>query len=88
MDTMYGCITSKDIPVELHAQLKNAATANFRSITLEAMSGIETAFQIDAALTAKRNQPWIDEAVASGPVAPLTREEMDAIRNRVLKGKK
>ncbi len=81
-------ITVKSIPMELHAQLKNEAAANFRSITQEAMSRIERTFQIDAAMTTKRDQQWIDEAIVSGPAAPLTRKEMDAIRDRVLKGKK
>lgn len=81
-------ITLKDIPVELHAQLRNEAAANFRSITQEAMSRIERTFQIDAALNTKRDQRWIDEAIASGPETPLSKREMDAIRNKVLKGKK
>lgn len=81
-------ITLKDIPVEMHAQLRNEAAANFRSITQEAMSRIERTFQIDAALNTKRDQRWIDEAIASGPESPLTKKEMDAIRNRILKGKK
>lgn len=49
-------ITLKDIPMELHAQLKNEAAANFRSLPQEAMSRIERTFQIDAALTTKRDQ--------------------------------
>lgn len=81
-------ITLKDIPVELHAQLKNEAAANFRSITQEAMSRIERTFQIDAALTTKRDQQWINEAIASGPAKALTKKEMDAIHDHVLKGKK
>ena len=81
-------ITLKDIPMELHAQLKNEAAANFRSITQEAMSRIERTFQIDAALNTKRDQRWIDEAMASGPEKPLTGKEMEAIRNRVLRAKK
>ena len=81
-------ITLKDIPLELHAQLKNEASANFRSLTQEAMSRIERTFQIDAALTTKRDQQWIDEAIASGPATPLTKREMDTIRDRVLRGKK
>jgi plasmid stability protein len=81
-------ITLKKIPMELHAQLKNEAAANFRSITQEAMSRLERTFQIDAAMTTKRDQQWIDEAIASGPASPLTKKEMDAIRNRVLKGNK
>jgi hypothetical protein len=81
-------ITLKDIPVELHAQLKNEATANFRSLTQEVMSRVERTFQIDAALNTKRDQRWIDEAIASGPETPLTKKEMDAIRKRILKRKK
>jgi hypothetical protein len=81
-------ITLKDIPLELHAQLKNEASANFRSLTQEAMSRIERTFQIDAALTTKRDQKWIDEAIASGPETPLTKKDMDTIRDRVLRGKK
>ena len=78
----------KSIPMELHAQLKNEAAANFRSITQEVMSRLERTFQIDAALTTKRDQQWIEEALASGPVTPLTNKEMRAIRDRVLRGKK
>ena len=87
---LYGMasITLKDIPVELHAQLKNEAAANFRSITQEAMSRIERTFQIDAALNTKRDQRWIDEAMASGPETPLSKKEMEAIRNQILRAKK
>jgi hypothetical protein len=81
-------ITLKDIPIEMHAQLKNEAAANFRSITQEAMSRIERTFQIDAALNTKRDQRWVDEAMASGPETPLSKKEMEAIRNRVLRAKK
>jgi hypothetical protein len=52
------------------------------------MSRIERTFQMDAALTTKRDQQWIDEAIASGPETPLTQKEMDAIRDGILKGKK
>lgn len=41
----------------------------------------------EAALNTRRDQQWIDEALASGPAAPLTETEMDAIRDRVLKMK-
>jgi hypothetical protein len=81
-------ITLKSIPMDLHAHLKNEAAANFRSITQEALSRLERTFQIDAALTTKRDQKWIDEAVASGLAIPLTKKEMDATRDRVLRGKK
>ena len=51
-------------------------------------SRLERTFQIDAALTTKRDQKWIEEAIASGPETPLTKKEIDAIRDRVLRGKK
>jgi hypothetical protein len=35
----------------------------------------------------KRDQQWIDEAIASGPETPLTKKEMRAIRDRVLRDK-
>jgi plasmid stability protein len=71
-------ITLKNIPMELHAQLKNEAAANFRSVTQEAINRLERTFQIDAALTTKRDQKWIDEAIASGPATALTKREVDA----------
>ena len=80
-------ITLKDIPGDLHGQLKREAEANFRSLNQEVLARIERTFEIDAALNTKRDQKWIDEALASGPAAPLTEKEMDAIRDRVLKGK-
>jgi hypothetical protein len=40
------------------------------------------------ALNTKRAQKWINEALASGTVGPLTEKEMDAIRDSVLKGKR
>jgi hypothetical protein len=36
----------------------------------------------------KRDQQWIDEALANGPETPLTKKEMQAVRDRVLRGKK
>jgi hypothetical protein len=52
------------------------------------MSRLERTFQIDTALTTKCDQRWMDEAMASGPETPLTKKEMDAIRDRVLRDKK
>ena len=75
----------KDIPEDLRAQLENEAAANFRSLTQEALARLERTFEIDAALNTKRDQRWIDEALASGPESPLTEKEMDAIRDRVTK---
>jgi Arc-like DNA binding domain len=80
-------VTIKGIPEDLHGQLKREAEANFRSLNQEVLARIERTFQIDAALNTKRDQQWIDEALASGPTSPLTAKEMEAIRDRVLKGK-
>lgn len=80
-------ITLKDIPEDLRAQLENEAAANFRSVTQEALARLERTFEIDAALNTKRDQRWVDEALASGPESPLTEKEMDAIRDRILKRK-
>ena len=80
-------ITIKGIPKELHAQLKREAEANFRSLNQEVLARIERTFEIDAALNSKRDQKWIDEALASGPATPLTKKEMAAIRDRIVKSK-
>ena len=80
-------ITLKDIPADLRAQLENEAAANFRSVTQEALARLERTFEMDAALNTKRDQRWVDEAFASGPESPLTENEMDAIRDRIVKRK-
>jgi plasmid stability protein len=80
-------ITIKDIPEDLHGQLRKEAEANFRSLNQEVLARLERTLEIDAALNTKRDQRWIDEAQASGPASPLTRKEMDAIRDRILKSK-
>lgn len=66
----------------------SAPTLPLRLTVREAMSRIDRTFQIDAALHTKRDQRWIDVAIASGPETPLTRRQMEAIRDRVLRGKK
>lgn len=80
-------ITIKGIPQELHGQLKREADANFRSLNQEVLARIQRTFEIDAALDTKRDQQWIDQALASGPAKALSEREMHAIRDRVLKGK-
>jgi hypothetical protein len=80
-------VTIKDLPEDIHGQLKREAEANFRSLNQEVLARIQRSFEIDAALNRKRDQEWIDEAIASGPAAPLTEREMDAIRDRALKRK-
>ena len=80
-------ITIKGIPKELHGRLKLEAEANFRSLNQEVLARVERTFQIDEALNAKRDQRWIDDALASGRATPLTEREMDAVRDKALKRK-
>jgi hypothetical protein len=78
-------IMLKDIPPELHGQLKQEAEANFRSLTQEALARIEMSFQIEEAFNTKRVQGWIDEALASGPEEPLSRGKFNAAYRRAVK---
>jgi plasmid stability protein len=80
-------MTLKDIPEDLHAQLKQVASANFRSVDQEALARLQRSFDSEAALNTERDQRWVDEALASGPETPLTRTEMDAVRDQVLRRK-
>jgi plasmid stability protein len=81
-------ITLKDLPADLHGQLKLEAEANFRSLTQEAMARLQRSFEIDAAMQTKRDQALINEAIDSGPEEPLTRAKMDRVRDRILRTRK
>ena len=81
-------VTLKDLPEDLHGQLRLEAEANFRSLAQEALARLQRSFDIDAVLQTKRDQRLIDEAIASGPESPLTRAKMDEIRARVMGPKK
>ncbi len=79
-------ILLKDIPVELRAQLEQEAAANFRTPDQEVLARIEISLQIQEAFSTRAGAGgWIDEALASGPAAPLTREEFDAAYQRAVK---
>lgn len=71
-------IMLKDIPEEMHAQLKTEAEANFRSLTQEALMRIELSFRMEEAFNTKRDGKWIQEALESGPEQPLSRAKFDA----------
>jgi plasmid stability protein len=58
-------ITLKDIPEDLHAVLKGEAEANFRSLAQEVMARLQRSLDLEAA--SRRDQQWVDEALASGP---------------------
>jgi plasmid stability protein len=81
-------ITLKELPDDLHGQLKLEAEANYRSLSQEALARLQRSFEIDAAQRTKRDQALIDEAMASGPEQPLTRAGLDKIRDSVLRAKK
>ena len=70
------------MPDDLRAQLEQEAAANFRTPDQEALARIEMSFQIQEAFNTKRVQSWIDEALASGPEEPLSREKFDAAFQR------
>jgi hypothetical protein len=78
-------VTIKDLPEDLHGQLKREAEANFRTLNQEVLARIQRSFEIEAALSRKQVQDWIDEAIASGPATPLSEKEMDGIRDQILK---
>jgi hypothetical protein len=73
-------ITLKDIPVDLHAQLKQEADANFRSLNQELLARIQRSFDQDEQFTTHRVNRLIQEAMDSGPEEPLSRAKFDAAR--------
>lgn len=73
-------ITLKDIPEDLHAQLKTEAVANFRSLSQEIMARIQRSFDLEEHLSAPTVNRLIQEALDSGPEEPLTRAKFDAAR--------
>jgi len=75
-------ITLKDIPEDLHAQLKSEAQANFRSVTQEALARIERSFAIQDALTTGTVNRLIDESLASGPEEKFSWAQFNATRTR------
>jgi hypothetical protein len=75
----------KDVPEDLQAQLEQEASAHFRTPDQEALARIEMSFQIQEAFNTKRVQGWIDEALASGPAEPLSREQFDAAFQRAMR---
>ncbi len=75
-------ITVKDIPEDLHAVLKNEADANFRSLAQEILARLQRSLDFDTAT--RRDQKWIDEALASGSEEPFSNEKFKAALDRGL----
>jgi hypothetical protein len=73
-------ITLKDIPEDLHAQLKREAEVNFRSMNQEVLARIQRSFDLDDRYTAAQVNRLIQEAVESGPELPLTAETLESAR--------
>ncbi len=69
-------ITLKDLPEDLHATLKGEADANFRSLAQEVLARLQRS--LDADLTTRRDQAWVDAALASGPPEPFSRRKFEA----------
>jgi plasmid stability protein len=78
-------ITLKNIPEDLHALLKSEADANYRSLSQEVMARLHRTLDLERAT--RRDQRWVDEALESGPATPLSRAEMDKVRDLVLRAK-
>ena len=75
-------ITLKDLPPELHAQLKLEAGANFRSLPQEVLARIQRSFDRDDRFSTKQVNRLIEEAVQSGRATPLIRKDFDAARQK------
>lgn len=69
-------ITLKDIPDDLHAQLKAEAEANLRSLNQEAIIRIQRSFDVADQFSTAAVNLLIDEAIASGPEQEFTPEQI------------
>jgi hypothetical protein len=75
-------ITLKDIPEDVHAQLKAEAEANLRSLNQEAIIRLQRSFDTQDRISTERVNQLIDEALASGPEEPFTRAKFEQARQR------
>lgn len=75
-------ITLKDIPEDVHAQLKAEAEANLRSLNQEAIIRLQRSFDTQDRISTERVNQLIDEALASGPEEPFTRVKFEQARHR------
>ena len=58
-------ITLRNIPEDVHAQLKREAAANFRSLSQEALARIQRSFELDERLSSPAVNRLIQEALDS-----------------------
>jgi hypothetical protein len=59
-------ITLKDIPEDLHAQLKREGEANFRTTAQEVLARVQASFDLEDRSSTETVNRLIDEALASG----------------------
>lgn len=71
-------ITLKDIPEDIHAQLKAEAEANLRSLDSEALIRLQRSFEVQDQFSTAKVNALIDEALASGPAAKMTEAQLRA----------
>ena len=60
-------ITLKDVPDDVHAQLKVEAEANFRSLNQEAIARLQRSLDVQDLTSTEAVNRLLDEALASGP---------------------
>jgi hypothetical protein len=77
-------LTLKNVPPKIHERLKKSATVNFRSITQEAFARLQMSFELEEAETTRLHQRLIDEALASGPAQPASKNQWEKTRARAL----
>ena len=75
-------ITLRRMPGHLHAVLKNEAEANCRSLAQEVVARLERSLDLYSAT--RRDQKWVDEALASGSEEPFSRQKFAAALKRGL----
>jgi hypothetical protein len=83
---MSKSIQIKGASETLRTRLEESAQTNFRSLNQEALARLERSFEMEDALTRKRDQKWIDEAMAS-PVTPGGITQLRKIAERILSKK-
>ena len=71
-------ITLKDIPDDVHAQLKSEAEANLRSLDQEAIIRIQRSFDVADQFSTEAVNRLMDEAIASGAEQEFTVEQLRA----------
>ncbi len=76
-------ITLKDIPPDIHEQLRQQAQANRRSLSNEVIIRIERSFEAEDSFSSAVVNGLIDEALQSGPPETLTAAQMRTRMDRI-----